>query len=64
MIDPSIHRRINPNYPISLVRAKEDDIVTDDEDSDDIGDEDEDDIGQERELDEGEEKVKYVTKIV
>jgi hypothetical protein len=35
MVDPSIHRRINPNYPISLVRPKDHDLISDDEDSDD-----------------------------
>jgi hypothetical protein len=35
MVDPSIHRRINPNYPISLVRPKDHDVLSDDEDSDD-----------------------------
>lgn len=64
MIDPSIHRRINPNYPISLVRPKEDDIITDDEDSDECQDDDEDDDGHERELEDGDEKVKYVTRIM
>lgn len=64
MIDPSIHRRINPNYPISLVRPKEDDIITDDEDSDECEDDDDDDVGQEEELENSEEKVKYVTQIM
>lgn len=34
MVDPSIHRRINPNYPISVVRPKDHDLFSDDEDSD------------------------------
>ncbi len=34
MIDSSIHRRINPNYPISIVRPKDPDALTDDEFSD------------------------------
>ncbi|EPE10912.1 aaa family atpase [Ophiostoma piceae UAMH 11346] len=34
MIDSSIHRRINPNYPISLVRPKDNDSQSDDEPSD------------------------------
>lgn len=34
MIDSSIHRRINPNYPISIVRPKDHDLVSDDEASD------------------------------
>ncbi|KAH9995334.1 hypothetical protein F4779DRAFT_623208 [Xylariaceae sp. FL0662B] len=37
MIDPAIHRRINPNYPVSLVRPKDHDILSEDEDSDDEG---------------------------
>jgi hypothetical protein len=45
MIDPAIFRRINPNYMISNVKPKEDDMMSDDggsccgsEDSDDGGD--------------------------
>ncbi|KAL5356784.1 hypothetical protein BJX96DRAFT_187457 [Aspergillus floccosus] len=36
MIDPAIHRRINPNYPISTVRPKDPDFLdaSDDDDSD------------------------------
>lgn len=36
MVDPAIHRRINPNYPISTVKAEDPDILEDsaDEDSD------------------------------
>lgn len=69
MIDPSIHRRINPNYPISLVRPKEQDVLTEDEESDEdaccaVGSDSEDDGAQDRDLEEGEEKVKYVTKVV
>ncbi len=33
MVDASTHRRINPNYPISLVRPKDHDVISDDEDS-------------------------------
>ncbi len=33
MIDPSIHRRINPNYPISIVRPKDHDVLSDGEES-------------------------------
>ena len=36
MIDPAIHRRINPNYPISTVRPKDPDIL-DTSDEDDYG---------------------------
>ncbi|KAI0134856.1 hypothetical protein F4814DRAFT_2258 [Daldinia grandis] len=35
MVDPAIHRRINPNYPVSLVRPKDHDVLSEDEDSDD-----------------------------
>lgn len=34
MIDSSIHRRINPNYPISIVRPKDHDTMSDDGGSD------------------------------
>lgn len=34
MVDPAIHRRINPNYPISIVRPRDHDLSDDDEDSD------------------------------
>ncbi|VBB76830.1 Putative Putative AAA superfamily ATPases [Podospora comata] len=34
MVDPAIHRRINPNYPISMVRPKDHDRYSDDECSD------------------------------
>lgn len=69
MIDPSIHRRINPNYPISLVRPKEQDVLTEDEESDEdaccaAGSDSEEDGAQERDLEDGEEKVKYVTKVI
>lgn len=32
MVDPAIHRRINPNYPISTVKAGDPDILDDPED--------------------------------
>ncbi|KAL8889315.1 MAG: hypothetical protein Q9205_003480 [Flavoplaca limonia] len=35
MVDPAIHRRINPNYPISTVKPNDPDILDEDEDSDD-----------------------------
>ena len=34
MVDPAIHRRINPNYPISTVKAGDPDILDDPEDDD------------------------------
>lgn len=69
MVDSAIHRRINPNYPISIVRPKDDDLLSDDEDSDDeddcgCGGSDDDVLDRERELEDGEEEVKYVTKLV
>lgn len=69
MVDAAIHRRINPNYPISVVRPKEHDILSEDEDSDEedecgCGGSDDDVLDRERALDDGEEEVKYVTKIL
>ncbi|KAK7721276.1 hypothetical protein SLS64_001572 [Diaporthe eres] len=69
MIDPSIHRRINPNYPISLVRPKEQDVLTEDEESDEDaccagGSDSEDEGVQDKDLEDGEEKVKFVTKVI
>jgi hypothetical protein len=64
MVDPSIHRRINPNYPISIVRPKDHDVLSEDEDSDNASvccgspSDSETNHG----LDDGTEKVKYVTK--
>ncbi|OTA63306.1 hypothetical protein K449DRAFT_394593 [Hypoxylon sp. EC38] len=76
MVDPAIHRRINPNYPVSLVRPKDHDVLSDEEDSDEEGDccgcgsEDEDggadgmDLEQVPGGDDGDGgKVKYVTKV-
>jgi ATPase family associated with various cellular activities (AAA) len=34
MIDPALHRRINPNYPISIVRPKDPDVFDPDSDED------------------------------
>lgn len=68
MVDSAIHRRINPNYPISTVRPKEHDLLTDDEDSDDedgcCDDSDDGNAGLDVDLEDGEEKVKYVTKFL
>ncbi|KAI2605622.1 hypothetical protein GGR54DRAFT_633463 [Hypoxylon sp. NC1633] len=75
MVDPAIHRRINPNYPVSLVRPKDHDVLSDDEDSDEEGEgcgceseEDAGDVGETglEQIPEGDEddgKVKYVTKV-
>ena len=38
MVDPQTHRRLNPNYPISLVRPKDQDILSDDEGGSDESD--------------------------
>ena len=67
MIDPSIHRRINPNYPISHVRPKDHDVISDDEDVDDESGycgcaSDTDNAGVEGVVEE-EGKGKYVTKL-
>lgn len=35
MVDPAIHRRINPNYPISTVKPKDPDILEEEENSED-----------------------------
>ncbi|KAL2200201.1 hypothetical protein P885DRAFT_74036 [Corynascus similis CBS 632.67] len=59
MIDPSIHRRINPNYPISLVRPKDHDMVSDDDDDSDSGS---GCCGCGSDSDDNNEKVKFVTK--
>ncbi|KAJ5179240.1 hypothetical protein N7492_002450 [Penicillium capsulatum] len=43
MIDPALHRRVNPNYPISTVRPKDPDLI----DSSDAGVSDAEDDGSE-----------------
>ncbi|KAM5354213.1 hypothetical protein ACJ41O_000863 [Fusarium nematophilum] len=58
MVDPTIFRRINPNYNVSLVKPKDHDILSDEEESGSEADcccecSDSDD----------DEKVKYVTKV-
>jgi len=65
MVDPSIHRRINPNYPISMVRPKDHDVISDDEDSDDDGGGcgSHSDSGGERGQDD-EDRIKFVTKVI
>lgn len=50
MVDPAIHRRINPNYPISVVRPKDPDLGDSEEEDSDCycrGSEDESDGGHE-----------------
>ncbi|KAI1499239.1 hypothetical protein F5X99DRAFT_291061 [Biscogniauxia marginata] len=72
MVDPAIHRRINPNYPVSLVRPKDHDVISDDEDDSGgeagccCSDSDEGDDGNNQDLqgdDEDDDKVKFVTKV-
>ena len=64
MVDPSIHRRINPNYPISMVRPKDHDLLSEDEDSDDesgcCGCDSSDGEAESAEV---EDKIKFVTKV-
>jgi len=66
MVDPAIHRRVNPNYIISLVRPKDHDVLSDYDDSDDDSEcygcaTDSDDGGGSVALET--KKVKYVTKM-
>lgn len=70
IVDPSIHRRINPNYPNSIVRPKNHDMLTDDEESDcgcDDASDEEEEAGQEG-VDEGSgqesKKIKFVIRAV
>ncbi|KAF4966575.1 hypothetical protein FSARC_5817 [Fusarium sarcochroum] len=58
MIDPTIFRRINPNYSVSVVKPKDHDILSDDSDSDS----DSDNCSACSDSEDGE-KVKYVTKV-
>ncbi|TQN64623.1 ATPase family AAA domain-containing protein 3B [Colletotrichum shisoi] len=39
MVDPAIHRRINPNYQVSVVRPRDHDVLSDSDDDDDEDDE-------------------------
>lgn len=70
MVDPAIHRRINPNYMVSLVRPRDHDVISDDEDDSEGEDgcgcgESDDELlgGVDQPLETRERKVKYVTKI-
>lgn len=58
MIDPTIFRRINPNYSVSTVKPKDPDILSDDEDSDSNSD----NCCGCSDSEDGE-KVKWVTKV-
>ncbi|KAH7173520.1 uncharacterized protein B0J16DRAFT_418810 [Fusarium flagelliforme] len=58
MIDPTIFRRINPNYSVSTVKPKDPDILSDSEDSDS----DSDNCCGCSDSEDGE-KVKFVTKV-
>ncbi|KAL0944799.1 AAA family ATPase [Colletotrichum truncatum] len=35
MVDPAVHRRINPNYQVSAVRPKDHDVMSEDEETED-----------------------------
>lgn len=60
MIDPTIFRRMNPNYSVSTVKPKDPDILSDDEDSD-LDSDSENCCGC---SDSGDgEKIKYSTKV-
>lgn len=63
MVDPSTHRRINPNYHVSTVRPKEHDLFSDDEASDEEDESGEDVPDQEMGLEDDEKEAKYVTKV-
>ena len=68
MVDTNIHRRINPNYPISLVRPKDNDLLSDDGFSDSFSNacasgSDSEDGGGGR-LIADEDKIKFATKAV
>lgn len=70
MVDASIHRRTNPNYPISLVRPNDHDIISDEELSDDEDgcccESDDSDVGSGHDgqlRGDEDDKVKYITKI-
>ncbi|KAM0187451.1 hypothetical protein ACHAPI_011167 [Fusarium lateritium] len=58
MIDPTIFRRINPNYSVSNVKPKDPDIISDAEESDSEGK----GCSECSDTEDGE-KVKYVTKV-
>ncbi|KPM40325.1 hypothetical protein AK830_g6217 [Neonectria ditissima] len=60
MVDPAIFRRINPNYSVSLVKPKDHDIISDDENS---GSEGACSCACDSSDSEGGEKVKFVTKV-
>lgn len=55
MVDPGNHRRINPNYPVSTVRTKDPDLLSDDEDDE----HDDDDNNRDGDNDIPTEKYKY-----
>lgn len=64
MVDPAIHRRINPNYPVAVVRPKDHDVASDDEDSEDDEDPCASDSDRVKDSDDEKVKVKYVAKLV
>lgn len=66
MVDPSTHRRINPNYPISLVRPKDQDEISGNDESDSSDDECGcgNDSDENSGRNEAEETIKFITKII
>jgi hypothetical protein len=68
MVDPAIHRRILPNYPVSTVKPKDPDIMdSDSEDDDDDDCEDSSDNDRNHGLEDrkkDEDSVKYKKKVV
>ncbi|KAH6660843.1 hypothetical protein BKA67DRAFT_510002 [Truncatella angustata] len=69
MVDPSTHRRTNPNYPVSLVRPKDHDLLEDFDDSDEEGgccgsDSDDEAADGGKALIDDEDRAKYVTKAI
>ncbi|RDA92171.1 hypothetical protein CP533_5583 [Ophiocordyceps camponoti-saundersi (nom. inval.)] len=58
MVDPAIFRRMNPNYAVSMVRPKDDDMLSDDGMSDESNCCDSDSADEERRA-----KMRYVSKL-
>ncbi|KAF2744261.1 hypothetical protein M011DRAFT_480089 [Sporormia fimetaria CBS 119925] len=59
MVDPAIFRRINPNYPLSYLKADEEDIQSD-TDEEDEGDSDSESCGCSEEENEYEPKMRWI----
>ncbi|KAI0127189.1 hypothetical protein BJ170DRAFT_595068 [Xylariales sp. AK1849] len=69
MVDPSTHRRNNPNYPVSLLRPKDHDLVSDKGDDEEDGGCDHESEnggggGRDAVFDDDEDQGQYVTKLV